>query len=775
MKRFFSVIVLLLSFTLSHATQAAMGQWRTHLSFTSIGQITESGNKIFGLSNGALFSVDKTDFTLELITKLSGLSSSDIKLIKYSPYNEMTIIVYNSSNIDFLSDDNTIVNVSDIYNKSFSGDKTINNVSFHGNMAYLAMGFGVIVVNMDKYEIADTYTIGDNGAEEKFIDIQATDDYIYALGDNTLRYAPISGVNLSNYANWQTITLPEPSVANKQILAVADTLFLVKTNGSMYRYVNSSWSAKTTGISSLSYDDGYLFTSTTANITSAPGLPSVENAISTYYDLDNQAIWYSTTAALCRYDLPSNTVARYAPNGPASNNAWSFTYADGRMFVVPGGKDAVQYNRPGYVSIFENNSWKIQWHQAMAALVPTNTCYDLVSVAVDPNDKTHYFAASYGQGIYEFRNDQLYMLYNSDVPGTVETVWPNGSAYEKYNYQRTDALNYDPDGNLWFYNFSLGNNFLKVITPDGVFHTLIHDEMLAVGVVENILFYKNNSNIKVLDMPRYSSWTTGAVYIFDDRGTLTDASDDRVKVITTIYDQDNKQVSLSQRRIRCVEQDNNGTFWVGTEEGLFLLNDIENAFSDDYRCQRIKIPRNDGTGLADYLLETDQINDIAIDGANRKWIATQNSGVYLVSSDGEKTIHHFTETNSPLLSNNTTSIEINQQTGEVFIGTGLGIISYQSDSNEGGDSYNNVHAFPNPVRPEFDGIITVTGLTDNSSVRFTDVNGNLIYETRSYGGYATWDGCRANGSRVASGIYFAHCLSEDLSDKTIVKIMIINK
>ena len=160
-------------------------------------------------------------------------------------------------------------------------------------------------------------------------------------------------------------------------------------------------------------------------------------------------------------------------------------------------------------------------------------------------------------------------------------------------------------------------------------------------------------------------------------------------------------------------------------------------------------------------------------GANRKWIGTASSGVYLVSEDGLETIHHFTSENSPLLSNAIQSIAIHEKTGEVFIGTGNGLISYQSDAIEGGDRFQNVRAYPNPVRPEYTGLITITGLITDTQIRITDINGNLIYETQSNGGVATWDGCNNSGSPVVSGVYFAHCLSNDGKQKHITKILII--
>lgn len=773
MKRLIPTIYLLLAMLCSvQATQNPMGGWRTHMAYANITEITQSRDKIYGISVGSLFSVDKRDFTVETYSKLSGLSDSDIRLIAYSASDRLLMVVYENSNIDIITDNSQIINISDIYRKTYNGSKTINSVAFTPGYAYIAAGYGISVINLTKNEIADTYMIGDLGNAENILSVTLSQNSIYALGEKTLKRASRQGVNLSNYQNWHEIATPEPNVTNLQALPVNDTLFLLKSNNNLYRYTNSTWSAPTPGIAKIYCDNGLIFTLRTDNVTTAPGMPDLTGAHTATFDRDNNALWYSTAPNITRINLSDNTIATFAPNGPATNNVWEFAYCNNRIFSVPGGRFAVQYNRPGTISYYENGIWYTIWNAELAIQTPLGNCFDLVDIEVDPNDKTHFFAASYGMGLYEFRNDKFYKLYNIDTPNGIETIFPSGDINARYTYQRVDALQFDAAGNLWMFNFS--NNKLKVLDAQGKFHYLNHAEIQGAETIERIIISRQNPNIKIVSIPRYKNSVTSAIFIFDDNGTIDRTSDDRTRLITEISDRDDKNISLSQKYVRSIEQDHDGTIWVGTTEGLFLLSNIEQTFGQNYRCSKIKIPRDDGSGLADYLLETEEITDIVVDGANRKWIGTRNSGLYLVSSDGLTTIHHFIEDNSPLLSNNIITLDINEQTGELFIGTGKGIISYQTDSNEGGSQFDNVHAFPNPVRPEFKGIVTITGLTDNTSVRFTDVNGNMVFETRSYGGYATWDCCRLNGERVATGIYFAHCVSEDRKDKTIVKIMIIN-
>ena len=772
-----NIIAIVTSIT-CYAFQPAMGEWRIHLAYTDITEVAQTKEKVYGLSNGALFSVDKHDHIVEMLSKLSGLSDSDISHIAYSPYNKVLMIAYQNSNIDLINDDNEIINISDIYRKTFNGDKSINGIAFTADYAYLATGFGVIVINLARHEIADTYTIGDNGGMENIVSIAVSSTDVYALGKTMLKRGALRGVNLSNFNNWANITLPAPSVANKQIEIVGDTIFLIKTNNTLYKRVNGVWSGAIANVSAVRYDNGVLFTSHPDRTITAPAMPTLSGANYASYDATNKALWYSTAANITRINIATGETNYFAPNGPATNDAWEMAHSNGRIMVVPGGRFASEYGREPFISFFENEQWRAFWPSQFNSITPTfRPCKDIVDIEVDPNDKSHFFAASYGMGLYEFRNDQIYKLYNCDVTDVngkgIESIFPNGNQSAKYGYQRVDALQFDTDGNLWLYNTSAVSS-IKMLDKNGVFHYFPHSEIINAPTIERIIISSLNPNIKFVSLPRYTATTNSAIFVFDDRGTIDNIKDDQTRLFTEFIDQDGKKTSLAQRFVRSIAQDKDGVIWVGTTEGIVLLNDLNNIFSSNFRSYKIKIPRNDGSNLADYLLETEQINDIAVDAANRKWIATQNSGVFLVSEDGLETIHHFTTDDSPLLSNTVITIGINDQTGEVFFGTDLGIISYQSDSNEGGTSFTNVHAFPNPVRPEFRGIISITGLTDGTNVRITDVNGNLIYETTSNGGFATWDGCRRNGDRVATGIYFAHCTAENRRDKTIVKIMIIN-
>jgi hypothetical protein len=311
---------------------------------------------------------------------------------------------------------------------------------------------------------------------------------------------------------------------------------------------------------------------------------------------------------------------------------------------------------------------------------------------------------------------------------------------------------------------------------DGTWTQLTYPGVDNKPSMGGLLISNQNKNQKFV----FSARPPIGLCAFDDNGTITKQDDDKsVFIYPFIYpEQDNngqtKLTSIFPGFINCIAQDNNGVLWVGTDVGPFLFSNLSNIYSPDYTCSRVKIPRNDSTNLADYLLVNENIQAIAIDGANRKWIGTKSSGVYLMSENGQQTIQHFTVSNSPLLSNYILSISINPVTGEVFFGTDQGIVSYQSDASEASTSFGDVYAYPNPVRQGYTGVITITGLMDKSQVKITDINGNLICETVSNGSIATWDGKDVHGRKVSTGIYLAICVNTDGTQSTITKILVIN-
>ena len=250
-------------------------------------------------------------------------------------------------------------------------------------------------------------------------------------------------------------------------------------------------------------------------------------------------------------------------------------------------------------------------------------------------------------------------------------------------------------------------------------------------------------------------------------------TDDKTRLLQDFVNQDNTPYLPDQ--FFCLCEDLEGMVWVGTSAGLFVIEDVTKVFDKDFYFTQIKINRNDGSGLADYLFNDVSISCIAIDAANRKWIGTQANGAYLISADGQEMLHHFTTEDSPLLSNNVQSIAVHPGTGEVAFGTDKGICTFISDATTPEEELekSNVVVFPNPVTPDYNGPIAIRGLVEDSEVKIISTGGQLVWNGTSSGGTCTWNGVANNGKPVASGIYHVVANTPEGGKAIMTRIVIV--
>jgi len=782
-KRIFITGFLLIVFACSMWSQVAMGKWNTHFAYNSVSQIAQSENKIYAISNGALFSVDKLDGNTEFYSKLSGLNDATVSRIEYDPIDKQLLIIYDNGNIDILNSGG-ITNLPDFFNKQISASKAVNQIQFYQNKAYLSCNFGIIVLNMLKKEVADTYYIGPNASEVKVLNTTVNNGIIYALTSSTVFNASENDPHLVNYAYW-SVTSGLPGSGDFQKIGTLGGQLILLRGGNLYKQeTNNSWTPVLPAIqvtdfnvtnNSLNVFSGnttYLINSV-FNVSTITNLGIITDA---EYDIQNNTYYFAANSlGIISYkqtgsDTPS--VNYFKPGGPAVNIPWDMTFAGKKLFVVPGGRWATQNQTLGDVMMYENGTWTNILATTIQAKTGENPL-DFMNVAVDPEDNKHFFVTSYGFGLFEFKDNAFYNLYN-ESNSTIKSIYPPNDIHFS-QYMRLDGAIYDKNKNLFLTNSGAAIG-LKVLLANGTWTQNNYPSLNNQATLGKITISNLNPNQKWINSVRY----TPGISIFDDNGTITDQSDDKSVFIYpfTYPEQDKngqtKLVSIYPTLIYTIVQDKNGVMWVGTDMGPFLFNNLSNVYNSDYTCSRVKIPRNDSTNYADYLLVGENVIAIAIDGANRKWIGTRASGVYLMSENGQKTIQHFTVSNSPLLSNNIMSIAINPVTGEVFFGTDQGIVSYQSDANEASTSFGDVYAYPNPVRQGYTGVITITGLMENSQVKITDITGNLICETVSNGSIATWDCKDVHGRKVSTGIYLAICANADGTQSAITKILVIN-
>lgn len=458
-------------------------------------------------------------------------------------------------------------------------------------------------------------------------------------------------------------------------------------------------------------------------------------------------------------------VSTLNPGGPKYNYFGFMKFANNQLYTCDGGF-AVGISRKGCIQMLKNEEWNIYPDDNISS--KTNVTYEnLECLDYDPTDTSHIFVGG-RNGLYEYKNGNFENYYNYE-----------NSPIERYNnrskeYELITGVKFDKEGNLWMLNSQAPTQSLIEFTKDKQWISHQLPDLMKLddaGFTNKSLGLLGNMQIDSRGLLWFvnNHWIVPSLYCYQ---FSEDNSEERLNAFTSFVNEDGTEVSVGA--VRCAAEDKDGNIWIGTSAGPLLLDPNQITASAPTFTQ-VKVPRNDGTNYADYLLSGIDVSCIAVDGANRKWFGTKKNGIYLISEDNLSEIHHFTTLNSPLLSNGIESIAINEKTGEVFIGTDKGLCSYMSDSSTPNESMtsDNVWAYPNPVKPDYTGFITIVGLSQNADVKILTSNGRIVNEGKSNGGTYTWNGYDVNGKKVASGIYMVATATNDVEKGTVCKIAII--
>lgn len=765
--------VFLFVFTLSQSvySQLLTGEWRDHLPYSQAMVVANVDNKIYCGSEVSLFAYDKIDHSTQKFSKINGLSDIGISAMNYSAENQTLVIGYTNGNLDLIIN-NTIYNLSDIKRKSMTGLKTINQIIFIDDYAYLSTAFGIVVLNLTKREIADRYIIGANGSN---VDVYAIaynsdNDSIFAATEHGIFKALRSNPNLVDYNNWLQISdIPNYDQKFNAISYFNGAIYASYAGNTVseniiYQYNGSVWSQylqPNDNIYSLKncYENLLIIASSRVKKIDKQGV------VIEYYtdglqirDASYDAsgiVWIANrNSGLILFD-PIWGASYIHVNGPDNNEFLDLSVSGGKVYAASGGRTPAWGNlwRKGIIHKMENDQWSTYTPWAVAAL---QQMPDIVTITADATNPTHFFAGSWGGGLAEFNNGNFVERYSdnnsslqalSNAPGVV----------------RIGGVAFDSKGNIWVSNSGVSRPF-SVRTPQGEWHSFNYGSDVNADDIGELIVTQNDH--KWCFLPRGQG-----LFAFDENGTYTNDNDDKVKKFG-IIDRNGKTISND---IYSMAEDLDGSIWVGTNKGVVVYYNPSSVFSaGTLVASQIIVQGEVNDSVPQYLLSSETVTAIAIDGANRKWIGTEKSGVFLLSDDGTKQLLHFTTDDSPLFSNTITSIAIDQASGEIYIATDVGLISYRSDVTEGKLFFNDVYAYPNPVREDYTGPIIIKGLLKDVNVKITDIAGNLVYETTSLGGQALWDGNNFSGQRVHTGVYLVFLSSEDGVKTFVTKLLVIN-
>ena len=770
---FFLVCLLIPPSLYSQSPQIPIGQWRDELPYYYCNSVAEVGNRIYSSTPYALFYFDKDDNSITRITKIQGLSDIGISCIAYNTSTKTLVIAYADANLDLIQNGN-IINISDIYRKTILGNKTINSIYCLGNMAYLECGFGIVVLDLVKQEIKETYYIGSGGTQVNVMSLVKDDkDTLWAATEKGIYKAWYKDPNLANYAVWKKDKRIDTSLMYNTITYFSGTVVANKHrtsgNDSLYRY-NGNWSAWNTGeinpvmnlnsmynVLVVSYN--YFVDVYDQNFTKLKMINGYPGAGSFPQDAicdKNQTIWIADSySGLVSFEMNSDQIKTFNLSGPLTANAFSMSSLGNDLYITPGGYDAsfVPLAQPAQIYHFDDANWTNISGVNNPSLYGYN---NIVSATADPSDPNRVYAATWGYGLLEFYNGILTERYteaNSTLhhhsAGDTGIIRVGGSVFDAHGYQWIDCSHTNQCLSL-----KRGNQWTG-------FTITINNETDLGQILAN-------RYDQVWMQMRYGNLNANSILVFTDNGTPDNPNDDLATKLNNTAGNGN----IPGTTVFSMAEDKNGEIWVGTESGVGVFYSPDDLFSTHPSdCQRPLVQQGQYT---QYLLESEKVNAIAVDGSNRKWMGTDRGGVYLFSADGTKQVYHFTADNSPLLSNRVTSIAINPLTGEVYFGTDKGVISYKSTATEGSDAFGNVYAYPNPVREGYQGYIAVKGLISNAQVRITDVSGRLVFTGKAEGGQVVWNGTTMNGQRVHTGVYMVFASNETGSEKVVTKILVIN-
>ena len=756
--------------------QIGTGQWRLHVSPTNTIDVAAGNGLVLAAFPSGVVEYDIEAGESTLWTDVNFLSDVNLSALHFDPISNAFWIGYSNGNIDKIKN-NTVTNIPALKLASVQGEKNVYKFLGYNDFMYVSTGLGILKINPNKNEVTDTYY--PNASESPILEIAILNDTIYALTSTKVYKGYVNNISLADPSQWSVdsrIPNPGASASYKSLVAFDNDLFIsynktIYGQDSVYR-VNSANLEMVVGdifdleITDLKVINNNLYVILDGGILYYDNTFSAVNSINTYafssrfrsngvaiangvhYIADelNGLVYYNNAVD----NKPLNV------SGPPKNSFFTLGGSKDKIAVAGGTllQSGFEYN-PSGAYVLEDENWAL-FDMFNQPAWETAAIWDINSVSVNPKNTDEIAIGAYcGDPLAIATNGkQIDQVYNSTNSILEISSLGNGATCV------TD-VEYDEDGNLWIAN-GLSNKPLKVKTADGLWYAFDLGATAKSRLSgKMVIDYNQNKWMNILN---------AGLYAYNDGGTISDPSDDQYKLINSGANTG----ALPSDNITAIAVDFDNEIWIGTDNGFAILYNSEGVFDalpGGYNTQRIKL---EFEGNVEYLLGSTYITDIEVDGGNRKWIGTANTGIFLLSADGLEILEHYTTENSPMISNNVMDMQINQVTGEMFIITDKGLLSLRIDASYEDPEYSDVQVFPNPVNPSFFGPVTIQGIKYNSDVKVTDVAGNLVYKTTSNGGTATWNCKNLNGERVQTGVYLIWTTPNDGKGRKVGKVTIIN-
>jgi ligand-binding sensor domain-containing protein len=757
-----------LPYLLNSQSNLSIGNWTTHLPFNSGKFVTQSEEFIYYSTDFAILKINKQDLSYERLTRTEGLSDSKLNTIYFHKDQETLLVAYENATIDLITGQG-VKTIVDIFNfNNIPIDKVINKISgYDENHVFISANYGLSLLDVRSGKFVFTLFT----PNLKVFDCISLNNQYFMATESGIYFLELKGSEIiQNFNSWTRLDQNHGLPPNEKYFSS------IKFNGSVYvsnaseiyqwkdQRFQSIFTNQDYGVNYLSSGFNYLlaglhckkncgdlvaFFDTNLNYKTGNNECTAQNLYA--IESENGTIWYADARWGFRYSEKGKDECKIITvSGPLTNNCFEIAALQDGIYVATGGVDhifAPKYWHDGILK-YKDNIWT-----SINSTLPELQSYqlhDILRIAEHP-DKTKIYFASAGKGLLEYnRIDKTYELFNESNSPLESPAGYTGSV-------RLSGLAFDKENTLWITDYLAGSNGLYSLNSKGEWKKYGYPNSLFTEV-------KVDQNGFKWIVSRQS----GGITVFDE-GDPDISTDDRKITLT------NSNTEMTSNDVRTVEIDLDGDVWVGTAEGPVVFECSSSIFSGDCKGSRRKV---DQDGIIYYLLSSEVITTIAIDGANRKWFGTNNNGIFVQSPGGEIQINNFNTSNSPLLDNNILDITIDPKTGEAWIASAKGLQVYRSDATHAKDFFTGTPlVYPNPVTPDYNGPIAIKGLARDSRVKITDLEGRLVFETIANGGQAIWDGNDYLGRKVSSGVYlvFANTTQDFETAEAIVTKIVITR
>ncbi|MDR2512138.1 MAG: hypothetical protein LBC89_06780 [Bacteroidales bacterium] len=763
MKRFLlSILLLLILANITFSQSSEPRHWSDYYCYNKIFGIASGDDKIFALTENGLLIYNKNENSYLKYSTIQGLSAVGLSAIGFESTTHTLLIGYENGNLDFWHN-NSVFNLSDIKRAEISGSKRINKMTVGNNgLVYLSCDFGIVVVNVSKQEITATYFIGKNYAPLKVNDVTICKSKIYAATNKGLMQSDTSNV-LSDFSQWSQVSeISDTTKKFKFVASFENSIFACLNDefgrkDSIWQFNNNNWSVFDTNrtedlsvcgkkmlqlTSDMNFDNTiHIFDKNMdeKTLNSHEHLSGCKNLFTAILDEDDN-VWMSSykkgDAMICFYSATRNT--RYFDYaGPSSNDLYSLSCSRNRLYVAGGALS--QYYDPGekvfYVGEYDGKSWKNRYENYG----------NVIEVLENPLNSDEFYAACWGAGIVVINSKTNEHIRYTEANSTMKPAFWG-------DYQCGDIY-FDRFNNLWA-TMSLSPYRINKKEANGNWKSFSLENFIGWVQIKDIC-------VDYYQQAWFKKWDNELVIMREANNS------NGYECLNVDLNRGN---GYSTSKLNCILEDKKGYIWVGTDKGVKVNYTSANIFNNPVgttSSTEFHTVIHEGRPL----LENDNVTCITIDGNDRKWIGTSSSGIFLMSADGKEKLLQFNMTNSPLNSNIIKSIAVHPVTGEVFILTDKGLMSYQGDASEPEQEMDNVVIFPNPVKSSYGGQITIRGLVADCAVKIVDASGKLVNETTSNGGIAVWNGKDMKNRRVNYGVYFVFLVEKSGKQKAVKKIV----